>query len=80
MARYDIPFLTGEGVGIGTGLPAEGGATTSTYWLPKTASIMNHVHSLTNSWKCALSSCFVTTDKNSAEVSHGLNPFPPNVS
>ena len=49
MARYDLPLLTDEGVGIGTGLSVQGGAAISTYWLLKTASIMNYVHLLINS-------------------------------
>lgn len=48
LASYDLPLLTGEGVGIGTGLSAEDGAAISAYWLSETASIMNHAHSLIN--------------------------------
>ena len=48
LASYDLPLLTGEGVGIGTGLSAEDGAAISAYWLSETVSIMNHAHSLIN--------------------------------
>ena len=60
MASHDLPLLTGGGVGIGTGLLVEDGASISTYWLPEIASMMNYVHSLINSWKCTLSSYLLT--------------------